>query len=101
MEKGDFGAARKYLADTLSFQGPIETFTGPEPYLESLKKLDHIIERADVKKMFVDGDDVCLLRVREHRPTGTINRCPDVCGRGVGSRFDPILRRDSADGVDG
>ena len=61
MEKGDFGAARKYLDDNLSFQGPIETFVKPEPYLESLKKLHHIIERVDVKKMFVDGDDVCLL----------------------------------------
>jgi hypothetical protein len=45
----------------LSFQGPIETFQTPEPYLESLKKLHPIIERVEMKKMFVDGDDVCLL----------------------------------------
>lgn len=61
MEKGDFGAARKCLADDLSFRGPLETFAAPEPYLESLKKLHHIVERVDIKKMFVDGDDVCLL----------------------------------------
>ena len=59
--KGDFVAARKYLDDHLSFQGPIDTFQKPEPYLESLKKLHPIIERVDMKKMFVDGDDVCLL----------------------------------------
>ena len=61
MEKGDFVAARRYLDTHLSFHGPIETFHQAEPYLESLKKLHQIIERVDVKKMFVDGDDVCLL----------------------------------------
>jgi len=59
--KGDFVAARKYLDDHLSFQGPLDTFQKPELYLESLKKLHPIIERVDVKKMFADGDDVCLL----------------------------------------
>ena len=59
--KGDFVAARKYLDDHLSFQGPIDTFQKPEPYVESLEKLHPIIERVDTKKMFVDGNDVCLL----------------------------------------
>jgi hypothetical protein len=54
MGKGDFVAARKYLDDHLSFQGPIETFQTPEPYLESLKKLHPIIERVEMKKMFVE-----------------------------------------------
>src|SRR5215831_115923 len=61
MERGDLPAARKCLADDLSFSGPFETFRTPEPYLESLKKLHPILERVNVKKMFVDGDDVCLL----------------------------------------
>ena len=61
MGKGDFVAARKFLDSNLSFQGPIETFHQADPHLESLKKLHHIVERVDVKKMFVDGDDVCLL----------------------------------------
>jgi hypothetical protein len=61
MGKGDFVAARKFLDSNLSFQGPIETLHQADPYLESLKKLHHIVERVDVKKMFVDGDDVCLL----------------------------------------
>jgi len=61
MGKGDSAAARKLLDDNLSFHGPIETFSSPEPYLESVKKLHHIIERIDVKKTFADGDDVCVL----------------------------------------
>ena len=61
MGKGDFVTARKYLDTHLSLQGPIETFHQAEPYLESLRKLHPIIDRVEVKKMFVDGDDVCLL----------------------------------------
>ena len=64
--KGDFVAARRYLGDHLSFQGPIDTFQKPEPYLKSLKKLYPIIERVDMKKMFVDGDSVV-------RPWGELN----------------------------
>jgi hypothetical protein len=61
MGRGDFAAARKLLHDKLSFRGPLETFESPEPYLEALKKLYHIIQRVDVKKIFADGDDVCVL----------------------------------------
>ncbi len=59
--EGDFTTARRYLADDLVFQGPFDTFHRPEPYLESLEKLHHAIERVDVIKLFVDGDDVCQL----------------------------------------
>jgi SnoaL-like domain len=59
--KGDFTAARKLVHDNLSFRGPLETFHQPEPYLESLKKLHHIVERVEMHKVFVDGNDVCLL----------------------------------------
>ncbi len=58
---GDYAAARKLLHDRFSFHGPIETFDRPEAYLESFKKLHNIVERIDMKKMFVDGDDVCML----------------------------------------
>ncbi len=58
---GNFAAARQLLDDNLSFRGPIDTFGAPEPYLESIKKLHHIIKRIDMKKTFSDGNDVCLL----------------------------------------
>jgi len=59
--KGDFTAARHLLHDNLSFRGPIDTFHKPEAYLEALKKLQPIIQRVDVLKMFADGNDVCVL----------------------------------------
>ena len=72
VQTGDPATARKQLADDLSFQGPLETFAKPEPYLESLGRLHHIIERVDVKKMFVDGEDVCLLYdMVTNTPAGT------------------------------
>ena len=44
----------------------------PDPYLESLRKLHHIIERVNVQKMFADGDDVCLLYdMVTNTPAGT------------------------------
>jgi hypothetical protein len=59
--KGDWAEARRYLHDDLSFQGPFDTFDKADAYLESIKRVHSIVDRVDVKKMFVDGDDVCLL----------------------------------------
>jgi hypothetical protein len=36
--KGDFAAARKFMHDNLSFQGPLDTFHSPEPYFECPEK---------------------------------------------------------------
>ncbi|TLZ43386.1 MAG: nuclear transport factor 2 family protein [Methanobacteriota archaeon] len=70
--KGDFAGARKYLDDHLRFVGPFETFDRPEPYLESLQRLHHIIVRIEPKKMFADGNDVCLLYdMVTNTPAGT------------------------------
>jgi len=70
--KGDFAAARKLLHDNLSFHGPIDTFDSAEPYLESLKKLNPIIQRIDMKRTFADGNDVCLLYdMVTNTPAGT------------------------------
>lgn len=76
MQTGDFAAARKFLHDKLSFTGPLETFDRPEPYLEALKKLHGMVQRVDMKKMFVDGNDVCLLYdLVTNTPAGTSFVC--------------------------
>ena len=70
--KGDFASARRYLHDNLSFHGPFDTFDTPEPYLEALKKVHAMVQRVDMKKFFVDGDDVCLLYdLVTNTPAGT------------------------------
>ena len=74
--KGDFTAARQLLQDNLSFRGPIDTFHKPEPYLEALKKLQPIIQRIDLLKMFADGNDVCVLYdLVTNTPIGTAFIC--------------------------
>ncbi|HEV2548915.1 MAG TPA: nuclear transport factor 2 family protein [Stellaceae bacterium] len=76
MGKGDFAAARKYLHDDLSFRGPIDAFDKPEPYLQAIEQLHKIVERVDMKKMFVDGNDVCLLYdLVTNTPAGTSFVC--------------------------
>src|SRR5262245_27256312 len=74
--KGDFAAARKLVHDNLLFQGPIDTFHSPEPYFEALKKLHPIVQRIDMKKIFADGNDVCVLYdMVTKTPAGTAFVC--------------------------
>ena len=70
--KGDFATARKLMQDNMTFQGPLDTFNTADEYLESLKKLASIVQRIDLKKVFVDGDDVCVLYdMVTNTPAGT------------------------------
>ena len=70
--KGDFATARKLMQDNMTFQGPLDTFNKADDYLESLKMLASIIQRIDLKKVFVDGDDVCVLYdMVTNTPAGT------------------------------
>src|SRR5262249_37144830 len=84
----DFATTRKLLHDDLSFRGPIDTFDAPEPYLESLKKLKQMVARIDMRKVFVDSDDVCLLYdMVTNTPVGTafIAEWHHVQGKKIGS----------------
>jgi hypothetical protein len=70
--RGDFGAARESMHDDMTFQGPLDTFTTADQYLESLKVLAPIIQGIDDKKTFADGDDVCVLYdLVTNTPAGT------------------------------
>jgi SnoaL-like protein len=68
----DWEAARRHLRDDMSFKGPLAAYDKPEPYLEDLKKLHHIVKGVDMKKVFVDGNDVCLIYdMITNTPAGT------------------------------
>jgi len=70
--KGDFALARYLMQDNMIFEGPLDTFNKADDYLESLKRLYSIIQRIDLKKVFVDGDDVCRLdEMVTNTPAGT------------------------------
>ena len=95
MGQGDWAGARTYLADDLSFVGPFESFNRPEPYLEALKRLHHIVERVEPRRMFAEGDDVCILYdMVTNTPAGTAFICEwyRIRGDRIGSIrvvFDP------------
>jgi hypothetical protein len=70
--KGDFATARTLMQDEMTFQGPFDTFTTADEYLGALKRLAAIIERIDLKKVFVEGNDVCVLYdMVTNTPAGT------------------------------
>jgi SnoaL-like domain len=57
----DYNALTRLLAPTMTFVGPGNALTGAAPYLAVLRRLGPVWVRSDVKKMFVDGDEVCVI----------------------------------------
>jgi hypothetical protein len=52
---------RRLLRDDLSFEGPFDHFERADDYHQALSHLLPIVDDIDVKKVFVDGNDVCLI----------------------------------------
>lgn len=72
MGKDDWAGARKHLADQIDFIGPFDKFSRPEDYLAALQKLHPIVDRVDMHKFCVDGDDVVMFYdLVTHTPAGT------------------------------
>ena len=53
----DFQQARKYVSDNLSFVGVLGKRNGANEYFKSMEKLQF---KYDIKKVFADGNDVCV-----------------------------------------
>ena len=49
------------LAPEFVFRGPARTITSGEEFIGALKRLGAIHVRNDIKRVFVDGDEVCLI----------------------------------------
>jgi len=71
----DFDRARTLLHDDVSFQGPIESFSDADSYLASLRHLSGIVQGADKQKVFVDGDDVCVIYDLKTAPVPSSRTC--------------------------
>lgn len=57
----DLDTVARLLADDLQFTGPATTVTGAAPYLAILRRLSHAWVRSEVKKVFTDGNEVCVI----------------------------------------
>lgn len=58
---GDFETARALLADDVTFVGPLGQTDGADAYVDGVRGMAKIVQRANVKRVIADGDDVCLI----------------------------------------
>lgn len=58
---GDLERTRSLLADEVSFAGPLGTTRGVDAYIDGIRKMAEIVERADERTAFAEGDDVCII----------------------------------------
>jgi ketosteroid isomerase-like protein len=71
----DLERARSLLSDDVSFQGPIDSFSDADSYIASLRQLSGIVSGADKQKVFVDGDDVCVIYDLKTAPVPSSRTC--------------------------
>jgi ketosteroid isomerase-like protein len=71
----DFEQARALLHDDLSFEGPIDSFSDADSYLASLQQLSGIVTGVEKRKVFVDGDDVCVIYDLKTAPVPSSRTC--------------------------
>src|SRR6185369_11833100 len=57
----EFDRVAELLAPDIRFEGPGNAVTGAAPYLAVLRRIGAVWVRSDVKKVFVDGSDVCVI----------------------------------------
>jgi len=59
--KKEFGKVQELLAPDLKFTGPSMTRSTAQDFIGALKRLGAIHVRNDVKRVFADGDEVCVI----------------------------------------
>jgi ketosteroid isomerase-like protein len=61
VSKQQYDKIEGLLAADLRFKGPAMTRTSAQDFIGALKRLAVIHARNEVKRVFVDGDDVCVI----------------------------------------
>jgi ketosteroid isomerase-like protein len=59
--KQQYDQVAGFLAPDLRFRGPAMTYTSAGDFVGALKRLAAIHVRNDIKRVFVDGDHVCVI----------------------------------------
>ena len=57
----DYGKVERLLAPDLAFRGPSMSRSSAADFIGALKRLSAIHVRNDVKRVFVDGDEACVI----------------------------------------
>lgn len=61
MGRGDYASARALLRDDVSFFGPVGSFGDADALIAALRVLQANVESADIRRVFADGQDVCVV----------------------------------------
>jgi ketosteroid isomerase-like protein len=59
--KQQYDKVEELLVPDLRFKGPVMTRTSAQDFIGALKRLAAIHVRNDIKRVFVDGDEVCVI----------------------------------------
>ena len=59
--KQQYDKVERALAPDVRFRGPATTYTSAGDFVAALKRLAAIHVRSDVRRVFVDGDEVCVI----------------------------------------
>lgn len=58
----DFDRAREFLADAgFSYRSPLSDFDDATAFIADISRVGPILERIEVRRTFVDGDEVCTI----------------------------------------
>jgi len=60
-ERNDRAEVRRLLADDGDFIGPLRSFTRADAFMAAADMFMQLTERFDTKRVFVHGDEVCIL----------------------------------------
>ena len=90
----DFETVRSVLADEVTFHGPLAQLEGADACVDGLRKMSEIVTDIEIRKRFVDGEDVLTwfnLHTSVAPPIPTANWSTVRDGRIVAIRvaFDP------------
>ncbi len=69
---GDFETTRSLLSDNVTFDGPMGHTEGADNYVTGVAKMADMVTGVDLKKLVVDGDDVCLMYDLVTTPSGAL-----------------------------
>ena len=57
----DFETARTFLTDDFTFSGWFGRYDSPDAYLDAMRRLRGFVVGMDLRRVFADGPDVCLI----------------------------------------
>jgi ketosteroid isomerase-like protein len=63
LQAKDFAAARKLLADDLSFEGPIDRFSRADDYVAAISKLYGMVRGVEHQASIAEGAEVAVFSV--------------------------------------